>query len=86
VTQQARNLSFTGAFEQMRFLIHDRASKFTAAFDEVFRSEGIELESFTRGEYRDLTGRAESTSKSDAQVWSHEMGTVRIRTFRPDPW
>jgi transposase InsO family protein len=41
VTQQARNLSFAGVFERMRFLIHDRDSKFSAAFDEVFRSEGI---------------------------------------------
>jgi putative transposase len=41
VTQQARNLSFTGVFEQTRLLIHDRDSKFCAAFDEVFRSEGI---------------------------------------------
>jgi transposase InsO family protein len=41
VTQQARNLSFTGVFERMRFLIHDRDSKFSGAFDEVFRSEGI---------------------------------------------
>jgi putative transposase len=43
VTQQARNLSFTGALERMRFLIHDRDSKFSAAFDEVFRSEGIKV-------------------------------------------
>src|ERR687888_250114 len=43
VTQQARNLSFTGLFDRMRFLIHDRDSKFTAPFDEVFRSEGIEV-------------------------------------------
>jgi transposase len=43
VTQQARNLSFTGVFERMRFLIHDRDSKFTAAFDEVFRSEDIRV-------------------------------------------
>src|SRR5712691_12676335 len=43
VTQQARNLSFTGVFERMRFLIHDRDSKFSGAFDEVFRSEGIEV-------------------------------------------
>ena len=43
VTQQARNLSFTGLFEPTRFLIHDRDSKFTAAFDEVFRSEGIRV-------------------------------------------
>jgi len=43
VTQQARNLSFSGVFERMRFLIHDRDSKFTSAFDEVFRSEGIKV-------------------------------------------
>jgi putative transposase len=43
VTQQARNLSFTGLFERIRFLIHDRDSKFSGAFDEVFRSEGIKV-------------------------------------------
>jgi putative transposase len=43
VAQQARNLSFTGLFERMRFLIHDRDSKFSAAFDEIFRSEGINV-------------------------------------------
>jgi putative transposase len=43
VTQQARNLSFTGLFERVRFLIHDRDSKFAASFDEVFRSEGIKV-------------------------------------------
>jgi putative transposase len=43
VTQQARNLSFSGVFERMRFLIHDRDSKFTSAFDEVFRCEGIKV-------------------------------------------
>ncbi len=42
-TQQARNLSFTCPFERTRFLIHDRDSKFGASFDEVFRSEGIEV-------------------------------------------
>jgi putative transposase len=41
VTQQARNLSFTCIFERIRFLIHDRDSKFSGAFDEIFRSEGI---------------------------------------------
>jgi putative transposase len=43
VRQQARNLSFTGLFDRMRFLIHDRDCKFAAAFDEVFRSEGIQV-------------------------------------------
>ncbi|MGH3084352.1 MAG: integrase core domain-containing protein [Gaiellaceae bacterium] len=43
VTQQARNLSFTGLFDRMRFLIHDHDSKFSGAFDEVFRSEGIKV-------------------------------------------
>ncbi len=41
--QQARNLSFTGLFERVRFLIHDRDSKFTASFHEVFRSEHISV-------------------------------------------
>jgi transposase InsO family protein len=43
VTQQARYLGFTGLLERMRFLIHDRDGKFTASFDEVFRSEGIKV-------------------------------------------
>src|SRR5712691_4080470 len=43
VTQQARNLSFTGLFDRIRYLVHDRDSKFAAAFDEVFRSERIEV-------------------------------------------
>jgi putative transposase len=43
VTQQARNLIFTGLLGRTRFLIHDRDSKFSGAFDEVFRSEGINV-------------------------------------------
>jgi putative transposase len=43
VSQQARNLRFTGLFERVRFLVHDRDSKFSGAFDEVFRSERIEV-------------------------------------------
>jgi putative transposase len=45
VTQQARNLisAFTHRTAPMRFLIRDRDAKFTAAFDEVFRSEGIRI-------------------------------------------
>src|SRR5262245_11746256 len=45
VIQQARHLSRTLAerAEPIRFLIRDQDQKFTDAFDEVFRSEGIEL-------------------------------------------
>jgi transposase InsO family protein len=43
VAQQARNLSFSAALGDVRFLIHDRDSKFSAAFDEVFRTEGVEI-------------------------------------------
>jgi transposase len=45
VAQQARQLawSFAEQLTPCRFLIHDRDSKFGRAFDEVFRSEGIEI-------------------------------------------
>jgi putative transposase len=45
VAQQARQLSWSLAdrVSPPRFLIHDRDSKFSGAFDEVFRSEGIEI-------------------------------------------
>jgi putative transposase len=45
VTQQARNFIgvMTERAEPMRFLIHDRDTKFTVSFDEVFRSEGLRI-------------------------------------------
>ena len=45
VTQQARQLSWTlvDRPEPFRFLIRDRDQKFTTSFDEVFRTDGIEI-------------------------------------------
>nr|MDP9343596.1 helix-turn-helix domain-containing protein [Actinomycetota bacterium] len=45
VTQQARNLTMALQEEgrSPRFLIHDRDTKFSGPFDEVFRSEGMRI-------------------------------------------
>jgi putative transposase len=43
VTQQARNLTMTTDLGTPRLLIRDRDTKFTRAFDDVFRSEGIRV-------------------------------------------
>jgi len=44
VTQQARNLILQlGDEHPFRFLVHDRDTKFTRAFDEILRTEGIKV-------------------------------------------
>ena len=45
MTQQARQFawSLSGQVEPFRFLIRDRDQKFTTAFDDVFRREGLEI-------------------------------------------
>ena len=44
VTQQARNLVMQlGDEHSFRFLVHDRDTKFTHAFDQIFRTEGIKV-------------------------------------------
>jgi putative transposase len=65
VTQQARNVAWSlqQPATTARYLIHDRDSKFTHAFDEVFRSEGVEVVrtpfSCTQGERRRRAIRAD---------------------------
>jgi putative transposase len=45
MSQQARNLlmDLDDRSQRPRFLIHDRDTKFSRAFDAIFRSEGIEI-------------------------------------------
>jgi putative transposase len=44
VAQQARNLILQfGDEHPFRFLVHDRDTKFSHAFDEIFRTEGIKV-------------------------------------------
>jgi len=45
VTQQARNLlmNLEGRADDVKFLIRDRDTKFTAAFDEVFTAVGVRI-------------------------------------------
>lgn len=43
VAQQARNLAIDERLTNVRFLIHDRDAKFSGPFDEVFRTEGVDV-------------------------------------------
>jgi putative transposase len=67
VAQQARNLAWKQQEGQLgaRFLLRDRDSKLTAAFDQVFRAEGVQV---LRTPYRT------PVANSFAERW---VGTVR---------
>jgi putative transposase len=67
VAQQARNLLLVlgERGRRLRFLVHDRDAKFCRAFDDVFRSEGVEVL---------LTPVQAPNANAYAQRW---VGTVR---------
>jgi hypothetical protein len=67
VTQQARQLARTLSERPtpVRFLIHDRDSKFTRDFDTIFRSEGMRL-SARRCERRKRTPSPNASSAQSA--------------------
>ena len=43
MSQHARNLAVDGALDEATILVHDRDAKYSGAFDEVFRTEGVEV-------------------------------------------
>jgi putative transposase len=43
MAQQARNLAIEERLENVRFLLHDRDTKFSGPFDEIIRSEGVRV-------------------------------------------
>jgi putative transposase len=73
VIQQARQLSWTlsGRSEPMRFLIRDRDRKFTDHFDDVFRSEGIEVvrTPFCAPQANGVAERFVRTARSECLDW-----------------
>jgi putative transposase len=43
VSQQAKNLMIDGRLLEVSALVHDRDTKYSKQFDEVFRTEGVEV-------------------------------------------
>jgi putative transposase len=80
VTQQARNLSLTGALSDIRFLIRDRDSKFVAAFDEVFRTEGAEviLTPFRSPQANAYAERFVRTARAECLDWLLILGPRQL--------
>ena len=78
-TQQARNITIklTETGRAFRFLIRDRDSRFTAAFDAVFAAESIEV-------LRCQSGRPERTCSRSAG-WAPHAGSCSTAPWSSDP-
>jgi len=92
VAQQARNrvIQLGGQAHRFRLLIHDRDRKFSRAFDEVFRSEGIEViwtpfqapnaNAFAE---RWVAHRPQRLSRSHPDLWTAASRACPARIHRP---
>jgi putative transposase len=86
VTQQARQLTWTPTVrpEPIRFLIRDRDQKFTSCFDEVFRSDGIEVLARRFARRKPTGWRSGSCEPSAQSVWTGSwclIATISSRCF-----
>ena len=88
VTQQARNLTMTlgETLRTRRFLIRDRDTKFTGAFDEVFRSEGLSVirTPIRAPQANAYAERFVGTVRRECLDWILIRGRRHLRTRAPD--
>ena len=87
MVQQARNLSWSLQERRMplRFLIHDRDSKFTGDFDEIFQTEGLEIvrTPFRAPQANAVAERFVRTVRGECLDWLLIAGTRQLeRTLR----
>jgi hypothetical protein len=71
-TQQARNLTMAlaEAGERFRFIIHDRHTKFSASFDEVFQTEGVDVIRRPSGAPKRTRSPSDSSARCAASAWT----------------
>jgi putative transposase len=74
VTQQARNLSFTGLFERTRFLIHNRDSKFSAASTKCSAAKASRRSTRRSDHHRRTPKRFVRTLRAERLDWLLILG------------